>query len=359
MRWRWVAGGIGVVAAASCALEGFRKSDPDETQGGAGNGPTCGSAEYPPPPSLSDAGGDVSFVVAVRRVLLTRQVDGGALGVDLDSRCTCQGEDSTCVVPGDGGACDFPGGRDNATAGLFGTLQTLLQQGDIGTFYSAQAEQGKWSLLMRVRNYNGDSDDDQVELAWYVADGYYPIDTQVPKWDGTDSWIVSSDSVTASDVNQPTYVDPYAYVTNHMLVASLPASALVLAGTLSRIRFALTGGGVLARIVPSGTSFALREGIVAARIAESDLFAAVSSYRDDNGLPLCTDGLFYATAKSIVCNGRDILSGLGGPSMPCDALSLAVGFESDPAELGPVLPTAPPATLCPPGTDPATDTCGP
>ena len=366
MRWPWLVVAGGLAAAASCALDGFQKVDATgttsttATTGTGGSAPVCESADYPAPPNASDGGlddaGTPEIVAAIRKVLLVEQADGGALGVDLDSRCSCQGEEATCVVPPNGAECDLAGGRDNALSKLFTTLQVILQQGDISDFYSAQAESGKWSLLLRIRGYDGELDDSQVEVAWYVAVGSVAA---TPLWDGTDGWRISSDSVTALDLEQPLYVDTHAYVTNGLVVASLPSTAFTLAGSVSRITFRLTAGGLIGRLVHDGQAWGLRDGILAGRVSESDLFYAVSSYRDDNGAPLCTDSPLYGVARDIVCNGRDILSGLGGPSTPCDAVSMAIGFEADPALLGPVEVPIPPTTSCAAGTDPIDDACPP
>jgi hypothetical protein len=102
----------------------------------------------------------------------------------------------------------------------------------------------------------------------------------------------------------------------------------------------------------------LHEGVLAGRWKVADFFAMLGSLVADDQA-LCTDNLVYAMVKNTLCEYPDVASGQVGPTTPCDALSLGMGFEAEPARLGPVW--WPPSDLapCPPATDPANDHCGP
>ena len=92
-----------------------------------------------------------------------------------------------------------------------------------------------------------------------------------------------------------------------------------------------------------------------------DIFTALSSYRSDQGQPICTDSYGYDIAKTDVCNGLDILvEESQPPTLPCDALSIDFGYTAIPI-VAPttVVPAATPTPGCPAATDPATDSCNP
>ena len=104
----------------------------------------------------------------------------------------------------------------------------------------------------------------------------------------------------------------------------------------------------------------MTDGQVVGRLKLTEVFKTMSSFRDPNGKPLCTNNTLYGVAKNNFCAGADILSAPGTPSLPCDAISFAVGFTADPAVLGAVDATVTSTTPgCPKATDPAADKCPP
>ena len=329
-------------------------------EGGAGGViEPCVSAQFPLPPNVADAGGDIEFVTAARTV--TFAAGAAPLGVDLDRECTCLGDPPgppTCVAPdGAEDACDLEGGRDNAFAGLAQQLALAIGVTDLGAQFSQGAEAGEWSALLRIQEYNGEANDDVVRVALYPTPG---LGMALPLWDGTDAWpIVQTSLGQLMTPDDPLYFDAAAYVTDGVLVASLPTTVITLQGGLSHLEFRLTGGGLSARIVDRGDgTYALDEGMIAGRWESARVFEALGTFRDETGSPLCTDDvLVYSIAKAAICNSRDILAGIGGPTVPCDAVSFAMGFTSEPALLGAVVPPPMPTPGCPPETNPATQTC--
>ncbi len=350
------------------------------TGGSGGSSPgVCKPLTYPAPPSVKNAGGDITFIGAVHKVFLTHDADGGPLGLDLDQACTCFGDDTfdfaksnaTCVPssssqePKNHWYCDTPTdkGVDDSTTQIFLALGLLLGKLDIDGFYSQTATQGNWGLLLQVSDYDGKADDDQVTVAIIGSPGFAIVGGP-PKWDGSDSWPVSStsfgvDATKKPDLTKPLFVDKNAYVSNHQLVASMPETRVELAAVNSRVKFQFTGGGALATIdTDAQGKFVLRKGLLTARAGAKEMFQAVASYRDSNGNGMCTDSPFYTTIKSTLCDRLDILKTIGSkPTSACDAISFAIGFETDPAKLGmPVVP-APDKPVCLKNNDPANDCC--
>lgn len=305
--------------------------------------------------------GDVEFWVAINSIA-AEDDDGKPVGLDLDGYCTCQGEGSSCEPPPAAGQpCDADEGVDNQLVGLFQALSLALGGQDPAVYYSQRAAAGEWSLLLRVREYNGLANDPQIRLAWYGTYGFFGQ----PSWDGTDVWPITDSSVVPigeggeGTIESPRYEDPHGYVTDSTMVASLPGgSELVLAGGASRMALRFTGGLVTGTILDEAGRWTLQDGLIAARLSEEDLFYSLSSFRGEQGEAYCTDNWFYASAKPVLCQARDILSTSGTASQPCDALAIGVGFGAWAALPGAIVPAAMPTPGCPvPGLDALNDTC--
>lgn len=388
--------------AASCFVAGFELGEsavaaggasPDGGDGGPSGGQSAGCAHVLPPrsPAEPDPGPDsVDLVAAVRAIDFGEDdlSNGPTIGYDLDEHCTCQGQDDSCVEPDWATAdhCDGPEGRDNAAAQLFDRINLFAPDLNSVT-QSESAEAGGWSLLIRVREYNGLANDDQVSLAIYPSPGLdkdpcLGVDP-VPAWDGSDRWPVSADALNGWggtggagsggggtggavctdagapwDVDDPRYADHNAYVTDWTVVANLPEAGIVLASSSAVAPLRIVAGFVTARIEQQGSGWALREGVFAGRWGIRDFFTTLAAI-EQGGIRLCTDHPLYDPIKTAVCEYPDITAGLPGPAVPCDAISFAMGLEAEPAQLGVPWPSPATPSTCPPGTDPAEDECGP
>lgn len=365
---------LGPVCAwgSSCALDGFHNVDaPPAAE-------VCPHASAPPPPSVSGAGGDVELVVALRSIDMGEDAapDAGPIGLDLDRVCTCQGEGPSCTprVPDAGAPCDTEGGRDNAAQKIFRLLVSAFGADSFGSaYYSQFAEQGAWSVLLRVRGYSGEPDDDRVRFDWYISTDYgLGNNGGAPVWGGEDTWPVSSSALNpvqdggtvldsgAYSLEDPRYTDPNAYVSGGVLVAALPETRLTLAGDPSTMSLTVSGGFITARIEPMpgvGDGWVLRDGMLVGRWTVSEVFRSIGSFRDDDGLPYCTSGVFYQVGKNQICSSADMLDKPGSPTALCDSISFGVRFETYPARLGAILDPPAPTSGCPGPTDPSNDSC--
>lgn len=369
----WLLGGASVSLEA-CLLPEIGVSEKVETTGGAGGtagaggtggtgagGPTgCIRATYPPPPTTGDGPSMDDLVVAFHSIDMGDTVGADPPGLDLDFTCTCFEEaGDTCTTGASKPRCDGPGGVDNAGSKLFQLVVDYLGDTYFGSdYYSSSADIGEWSLLVRISGYNGTPDDPEVGVALFVSPGMEMA--AVPKWDGTDAWPISDDTVGASGTtDEPIHVSNGAYVAEGTLVATMPSAAINLSGGTSTITVRILGGVISGKLLVEPFGARIEGGVIAARWAVKDVFAALSSYRGPNDSKLCKDGSFvYNAVKSRVCGAQDILTDpLLPASAPCDALSLGIGFTADPALLGPVVPAAVPSDGCPDGQDPADDFC--
>jgi hypothetical protein len=298
-----------------------------------------------------------TIVVAIHSIDLG-EGEANPPGYDLDAKCTCfEDAGPTCVSASGNQHCDAPDGVDSAAAQLINLITTAVGVDKFGsTFFSTQADQGHWSMLVQVTNYNGLMDDPSVNVAIFPSKG---LSAMTPTWDGSDAWPVDATSVVGGDLTKPVYTSAGAYVSGGVLVAAMPAMQLHISGAINTITIRLSEGVLTGTLSQIGQNWRITDGVIAARWHEPDIFAAFSSYRDSNGKPLCTDlGFVYATAKSAICSGLDILKDQGGAkSLPCDSLSMGIGFHADPAKIGVVAPPPMPAPGCPVATDPINDSC--
>jgi hypothetical protein len=318
--------------------------------------PVCMHATYPDPPKDPDQPAISDVVFAVRKVDLG-EVSDPAPGLDLDKECTCfANAGDSCSTKQPAPQCDIAGGIDSATSGLFKKLVPYLGSDNFGSaHYSTRAEQGFWTILIKVADYNGTPNDPNVGVTIFVSPGMDVNMGMVPKWDGTDEWPVSADSFESGDA--PRYVADGAYVADSVLVATIPAVGFRLSAAEFPFDVKLVGGVIVAPLKGEGPSLHIEKAVMAGRWKAQDLLAAVSNF-EFLGAKLCTDHPAYSQVKGPICNARDILAdGNGAKSSPCDSVSLGVGFNANLAKIGSKAPAEPIMENCDPGQDPADDKC--
>jgi hypothetical protein len=334
----------------------------------------CNHALPASPPAQSSPGtGPVTFVAALRTITGIEPGDAGViLGFDLDGVCTCPGPPSCrsqATPPAQN--CDQPGGRDLQGNGLLSIFdQAYSAMSPYGNITQHVAE-GRIGIVFYIGDYNGAADDTQVTVAIYSSDGL-PLVTgdsgtgdsgtpAVPRWDGTDPWLIDSDSfITSAPLDgggfqyAPTYVTATAYVSQFTFVANLPALVL-------RLPFGevpLQSVVATARIAPDGKGgYDLQQGQLVARMSTATIFHVLAQAVDSTGQFLCGTNPSYLELRTAVCQGADIM---GTPAADntdagCNAISITVGFTASAARMGA------PSTLGPAeaGCDGAIDDCVP
>lgn len=330
-------------------------SSSSSSSGGGGGAAVCSPALPPAPPKIKDAGGADVLTFAVRSIDL-----GGPkkkVGFDLDGQCTCPGKPG-CLEPqwSSSDHCDDPDGRDNGSGNALAAINAAFGSIISSVELSSQAFKGNWSILVKVSEYNGGVDDDQVEVALYTTPGTGGV---APSWDGMDAWPVASISlVDGMSIDQPTNKDSKAYVTNGVLVAHLSAATVIFQGSGVHLQADLGSVIFSATLEAKDTGVAqLVSGTLSGSWTETALFQTLSTLRVNGGMKLCVQDTYYDSAKKALCDEFD-LSSTGTPDAPCDALSFAVGFEASPALLVGVQPFQPLSAPCDPAKDPTTDHCG-
>jgi hypothetical protein len=176
-----------------------------------------------------------------------------------------------------------------------------------------------------------------------------------PKQDGTDAWILDTNSV-AGLGTIPAYKDDNAYVANATLVAAFSRFQLRISLPITVppsnpiIPFDLTGVHLTARVHVTNNQLDLDNGILAGRVSLASLETAGGI------LGICPSGGTQLLEQT-VCGLEDVPSDPknDGTNILCDGLSAAVAFTAVHA----LAPTATEdrqvgASLCP---NPGTPTC--
>lgn len=339
----------GVLAEAG--VEGIDAKLP-ETRDAAGvdSSTSCVGARAPTRGDGSATGGTTTIVSALSSYEFSEADDPSrpfSKGLDLDHACTCPGPRSCKPANGTTGVCDFPNGVDNAAGDYFLSLLSVLgRQATI----TARIQNGDYGLLLRLRNYNEQPNDDDVELAVFNSfgldrspetgsDAGLPANA-VPKFDGTDRWTVDSKSLLGGTAYLPNVVDTRAYVRDGVVVAEVSNAIRIGPYTVP-----VVGGVLVAKIAKVGNTFTLTEGTVSGRSNARELLTALESVPNplDRTKYLCGDDAVYKNLRDRFCKGLDLVTdeALDGREAPCDAASFSIRFTSSPANLGTVIDNGP------------------
>jgi hypothetical protein len=304
----------------------------------------CDHAEPPARPAQddpSDAGGDVELTVAVRTIDFSTSNEAGAYGYDLDHTCTCPAPE-TCVPAKNTQKehCDDSQGRDNAGGALIQNFAQLTSAFDTSKI-NANLGKGSNSVLFRVSNWNGAPNDTSVSLAVFVSNGTVPLDdagaNPTPKHDGNDQWGLDPSSLVGTPPPiVPVNVDDSAYVAGGVLVAHV-SFPFGLGPQFGATFLRLDGAFLVAPLVSTNTGWAFA-GVVTGRWDTRNILTGMQGVHDpfDTTQFLCGTDPTYQAFKAAICQASDIASVASNDNTnaPCNALSLAVGFTTEPAKLG-------------------------
>jgi hypothetical protein len=332
--------------------------------GGAHFGPSsrCAHAEPPGPPARNAAEKpehDYVFASRTYDVGDTKDAEGNAryaaFGYDLDHTCSGQGEGSSCKVrPWQTAAVlDGPEGRDNsANEVFFLATSTLGQMSTTDAGVPAQmtareidsnidAQLGQTTVLLRIRGYNGEANDDQVRLETFAGTLWTDqVAGPKPLWDTHDKWHTTSpwlqDGMLSNDA--PRFFDDHAYVRDDVLVAHIDSlfvgSAFIPAGTWRKV---VITAHLSHPPGESGSALELHDFKFIGRWPINDLLNFLSRAQNrDTGALRCADSAdkaVYDALKPIYCQKVDLSAERDDGSAPCDAISIVYDIDTVPAEL--------------------------
>ncbi len=362
-----VCGLIGIASAAFACADIFGFQTLNEADGqvpdGGSDVATCNHAEPPAPP---DAGSS-SFVTPVyfvlQHVYFSTTPDSGApvTGYDLDHVCTTDPSTSSCVTedlqPSGYPIVDLAGGVDQESFALLNLLTTQTLTSSVATSLTddalnASIARGDFSIILTLKGYGGEANVTGVTLGVQASPGLTAMMDAAPPppaFDGGDTWNVSIADCVTSTNNFPLQTITMAYVTNNVLVATqtdpvtlhVNVPTLLPEGGTSQVNGPLTvilHSPIMTATIKKRTDglYTLTGGVLAGRWAVGDALQAIGLLNTSNGT-LCQDdmGAIYSLVAPYVCKGREIIAAANADaSAPCDALSVAVGFDGVATNIG-------------------------
>jgi hypothetical protein len=389
--------------------DGPSDADVDAAEAADPTGCTMGSRRPPERPSEDTDGASApELVFALKGVVLS---DPGA-ALNVDRVCTSNGGPWTCLpppelekylagesftVPADG-----PQGEENHfVRELYPRLHpdTFAAEGGLELMLQAATGRGTGSMLLMVRDYNGEPNDPQVTavLSSSVfalagpasgteppdvcivedpergsvphaphmddADGecfgeaidplpveieYDPVSERPigitgydPAWNDGSLWVwARSDAFQSGSVSAPVVVDEEAYVRDGQLVVHLPDRAALLLGVDPFVEVKLTDAAVIVDLGASATAGA-HDVLLAGRWPASAFLEMVQ-------LAGMCPGIHVLPPYSWLNQHFDVRANLlqEGPDVPCDGISTGIRFTAHPANLGGITPGAPVVSPC-------------
>lgn len=342
------------VAAMGC---GTSHSPGDEGDDGGGTadgggapdgGDGSGLRHPPPPPSRdgTDPRDSTEALFAIRDPVLEQDSRWTEIGFDLDDRSTRGSDDpeTSCSPPTGAVEADGKGGVDNSIGHNILPIIDLAFDGRLEEVVRAEQRAGRGTVLVRLREWNGEADDAAVQAtllqsvagAAAAAGGGAPegevVDGTVvgpggepleaPRWDGTDGYWARADGFLDGDPELPKAVDEEAYVTGGTVVLRLDGPArLLLSGPERAMVVRLTG---LVLAVDLTDDLQAVEGMtVGGRWSMDDILATSRAFG------VCPSSTEYSLLQSSLEESADVtrLPGEGGPGVVCEALSLGLAFE--------------------------------
>jgi hypothetical protein len=318
----------------------------------------------PAPPAVSNVGGAISLVVAVSQVDFGETDDPATgeprwrnIGFNLDGLCTSQWDAPACLPAAWTGTRTVDGnnGIDNAIGNLLYDQQAAFGIKQFTSDYVTKSiNDGSHAptVLFRITDYSGYSEDDQVRVEWLTPVAL----SSSPSWNGNDVFDVSNESADQLDGSPDVvarFVDVQAYVAGFRLVAHFGTGPRL---TLANAPFQLTDALLVGNInlqLDRGLKNATIAGHVDAREMLAELPALTKSFNGDLAT-VCTDTKpIYGQIKRWECSHMDALSGGGA----CGRMSFGVAIDTHEVKIGNVVAAPKHLGLCPAATDPAGDSC--
>lgn len=309
------------------------------------------AASRQPPPSAGPRAPDGSDAVTlvISRLYLgdtdrdgTPNANGWAqYGYDLDRRTTTASSTDVCTPIGTRPVLDGTNGVDNA----FGrsVLPVLLGlSSDFTTRTNDSLAAGGASTLFTIDALGSGANYDPLAGRVYLSQSL----RGAPLYDGTDQFPIDPSSLTnAADVSTARTRLDAAYLVGNTLVArpTEPIQLNLQVGPSAALVLSITHAIVTMDLAADRRS--ATNGTIAGILRTSQLATAVGTFLGQASASLCNP----TTASGVLARVRqssDILSsGAQDNTMPCDGISIGLGFDAARVQLGaigaPITPTNP------------------
>jgi hypothetical protein len=326
----WRAGVVsvaGLAIAAGCSLvtsyDGFVPEGP----------PACRNRVPEPVPGARNGTGGVRIGTMSELRFLGRK-DGGALGFDLDKRCTCPAPRGCSNTVG-AGTCD-PEGIDNAANKILGGLYP--PEADKAGPLQDSIRYGKNGMLVQVKGWDGKNDDADVQVSVYNVAGLKNAADGGARFDGQDEILVDFNSLLVPAELGSNYRSLSAFVANGVLVASFSEFPLRLevpnqvnpSAAPSAAAISLQAAYLIGKITPAeADGLRMPDAQLVGRIARDKIFEQISK------IGRCRNDIAFPNIKQETCKALDVplRPSQDRRDVPCDALSFAIGLTIEPAKL--------------------------
>jgi len=358
---------LGVTTAACAAVFGFERLSADEVDGAtlpetsvdAGDGSPlseagsqCAELGLPDKPGPQDGGNTTLAPLHMALKVFDFGIDStiGPAGLNLDRTCSptlALGSCTSKISEAAFGtyARDRDGrGLDNAGYGLLGYL-ALLGDAFKPSEVNSRLAKGEYGFVVRLSNWNGLPDDDDVLLELFPtvgvavdAEAGAPVAFGKPKFVATDYWL--RDNRFKNVVDASTMHSASAYVTGGRLVASFDTATFPISVPEDKkpVDIIIHEAFLLGSVAPDGAGYKMTDGVLAGRWRTADILAQVRTIylKDTIGFKnvyVCDPGpvaSVYTAVKKEVCTGRDLRGSSSDDrkGLACDTVSAGIRFES-------------------------------
>jgi hypothetical protein len=336
--------------AADAGADGATDGPPSDGGVDAPTGP-CAELGVPAPPVDAGPGVAPPLLGALRLLDFGIDVDGGRPqipGFNLDLTCSVDVASSSCattLLP-----TTFEAhAKDKTATGVDNAGFSLIEYiSRFSNLLTAQTindgiKDGKYGAVIRLDGWNGQPDDDDVQVDFFPAIGFKARADggTKPAFDDGDEWILDSRFQVGGVLEASTIKSDRAWIAGGRLVGRFKEVSLPIVIDVDPKPFDIhITDAIISATVGTDESGkpALRQGVVAGRWKTSDFLGQVRTIyvKNSNGLKntvLCEAvpgaQLIYKSVKSQICDGRDIRSdSADNKNLPCDAISAGLTIET-------------------------------
>jgi len=304
----------------------------------------CVTIGVPPNPGgpPGDATGSVVFAMNklyvgdTDRNGVPSQLAWKAYGLNLDGKVTDKTSTDVCTLAAGAARStqtDGNGGIDNSWGENFLLILLTTAGQDFGPKVNQAIASGAFTTMLKIDHLGTQPSYSPLAAALF---GGGPM-TMPPRFDGTDVWPVSSDTVNNGDVTMPKVVFPASYMNARVWVSGATSGRITLPLVFSGVTFAMPiDHGVITMTVDPMNQSAV-SGTIAGVIPTEELIAAIKLVAGRISTSLCSGSAFDSIAQQIRQASDMIHDGTNIPGVPCDAISIGLGFEARRVQLGAVV----------------------
>jgi len=333
---------FGLTLGLSVAAFGCGGSD-DDNNAATNPEPTeqpCDCGQPPEDPEGPAGDGD-GVVLAVNKLFLGDTDRNGtadpdawkSIGYNLDNYKSTASSKNVCK-PRAGAQpsihVDGNDGIDNAFGKGILPAIALLADNPTATVNDEIAD-GSFTLMLKLDEVGTGDNYSGIKASLYAGGN---LEAE-PKWDGTDEWPVMPELLNGGDINSPKIVFTDSYVADRTWVGK--ADKLDISIAIQDVSLTLTiNHAVITMDLESGNSGA-KNGTIAGILEVDQLLETISKAAPAIGGCDFDISQFQSVLDSLAQAADILADGTQDPSKTCNGISIGLGFEAKPVQLGVVL----------------------